>query len=168
LQAALNNAGQRFKAASGVTAASGMGIGMGHRFFPYNQMMRPFFLNAQQSILQHNNKQQSPPLLDKLSPDRIDKKNAPSMSISPINSPLSNNCSNESNGSVSNTNSNGDKVQESHSNSNKMGLTISNSVASSSPIPELKNIQRMVEGLDTRGARTRERTPIFVPTTVAS
>ncbi len=134
LQAALNHAGQRFKAASG--AASVAATGLGHRFFPYS--VRPFLINAQQSMQQQRH---SVSPIEKLTPE---KKNGP---LSPNHSPLSNNCSNESN------------LSSEKNSSEDPNNRISNS---GSPIPELKNIQRMVEGLDTRG------TPIFVPTTVIS
>lgn len=131
IQAALNHAGQRFKAASAAT-------GLGHRFFPYS--VRPFLINAQQSMQSMQQQRHSSSPNDKLTPE---KKNR---TLSPTHSPLSNNCSNESN------------LSSEKNSSEEPTNRISNS---GSPIPELKNIQRMVEGLDTRG------TPIFVPTTVA-
>ena len=131
--AAINQAGQRFKAMSGAQT-------LGHRFFPYN--VRPFLMHAQQSA-QQNRRSTSP--IDKSAIERKSGHNG--QSVSPNHSPLSNNCSNESHMS-SGKNSSEDPSHR-----------ISNS---GSPIPELKNIQRMVEGLDTRG------TPLFVPTTVAS
>lgn len=134
--AALNQAGQRFKAMSGAQA-------LGHRFFPYN--VRPFLINAQQSA-QQNRRSTSP--IEKSALERKSGQNGQNgQSVSPNHSPLSNNCSNESH------------VSSGKNSSEDPSHRISNS---GSPIPELKNIQRMVEGLDTRG------TPLFVPTTVAS
>ncbi|CAG2158542.1 unnamed protein product [Oppiella nova] len=134
--AALNSANQRFKAVSGAQQA------LGHRFFPYN--VRPFLLNAQQSVQQHRHSLTSP--IDKLTDKKVGQNGQNGQTVSPNQSPLSNN-SNESHLSS------GKNSSEEHSH------RITNT---GSPIPELKNIQRMVEGLDTRG------TPIFVPTTVAS
>ena len=132
--AALNQAGQRFKAMSGAQT-------LGHRFFPYN--VRPFLFNAQQSA--HQNRH-SPSPIDKSTPEKKSDVNGQNgRSVSPNHSPLSNNCSNESH------------LSSGKNSTEEPTHRISNS---GSPIPELKNIQRMVEGLDTRG------TPIFVPTTV--
>ncbi|RWS15010.1 T-box domain containing protein-like protein [Dinothrombium tinctorium] len=150
VNAALSHHAERFKVAAAAAAASGLG----HRFFPYG--IRPFLFNNNSNAQIFN--QQGNNIHGPHSPTGSTGEKLMNGTASPAStthhdsmSPLSNNNCSPHEGNIS----------------VKLGIDEAGSQLSSSgsaersPVPELKNIERMVEGLNSNDR-------IFVPTTVAS
>lgn len=121
----------------------------GQRFFPYS--MRPFMGAGQNNSISDNGLKSSGSPNSRSSPAAHEKTSNPA-SLSPHSS------------------RGGDSMSPTLLNSNnssnisgKGGERASSSGSGRSPVPELKNIERMVEGLHSNNSE-----PVFVPTSVAS